>query len=72
MKVKHMQRLTHFAVLLLSLLIGSDGSVRADERDDFFEAKIRPVLVGTCFRCHGGAKTSGGEGRCVGLRSPRE
>lgn len=32
---------------------------RADEREDFFEAKIRPILAGTCFTCHGGAKTSG-------------
>lgn len=29
----------------------------AEER---FEAEIRPVLVQTCFPCHGGKKTSGG------------
>lgn len=46
-----------FAALLTVLCICSHA--RADDRDDFFEAKIRPVLVGTCFRCHGDGKTSG-------------
>ena len=55
-----MNRLTCAGVLLaMSLLTMSDNSAHADEREDFFEAKIRPVLVGTCFRCHGGTKTSG-------------
>ncbi len=55
-----MNRLTCVGVLLTaSLLAMSSHSARADERDDFFETKIRPVLVGTCFRCHGGTKTSG-------------
>ncbi|MCX7394576.1 MAG: PSD1 and planctomycete cytochrome C domain-containing protein [Planctomycetales bacterium] len=46
-------------MLVASLLPMSSDGCRADEREDFFEAKIRPVLVGTCFRCHGDAKTSG-------------
>jgi len=47
-------------MLVASLLAMRDRPLRADQREDFFEAKIRPVLVGTCFRCHGDAKTSGG------------
>ncbi len=47
------------AMLVASLLSISGHSARADERDNFFEAKIRPVLVGTCLRCHGDTKTSG-------------
>ena len=37
-------------------------SSRADDAssEEFFEKRIRPVLAGTCFRCHGGQKTSGG------------
>ncbi len=31
-----------------------------DEREAFFEIKIRPILAGTCFPCHGGKKTSAG------------
>ena len=27
---------------------------------EFFETKIRPVLAGTCLKCHGGEKTSNG------------
>ena len=44
--------------LLVMALACSKG--RTEERTDFFESKIRPVLVETCFRCHGGTKTSGG------------
>jgi len=33
--------------------------VSADELDELFEARIRPVLVNTCLRCHGELKSSG-------------
>jgi hypothetical protein len=32
----------------------------AADGEAFFEAKVRPVLVESCFKCHGGAKTSHG------------
>jgi mono/diheme cytochrome c family protein len=47
-------------LLLALLLVLPARSVSAGEREDFFEARIRPILVGTCFRCHGETKTSGG------------
>jgi len=31
----------------------------ARDHEAFFELKIRPVLAGTCFKCHGGDKTAG-------------
>jgi hypothetical protein len=34
-------------------------SPRADGRA-FFETKVRPVLAGACFKCHGGEKVRGG------------
>ncbi len=55
-----MHRVASFSVLLLaSLLALGHRLASGDDREDFFEAKIRPVLLGTCFRCHGDTKTSG-------------
>jgi hypothetical protein len=36
------------------------GQGVADDAEGFFEARVRPVLAGTCFKCHGGKKTSSG------------
>jgi hypothetical protein len=46
---------------MLLVLFGSAASGQSDaEKETFFETRIRPVLVGQCFRCHGGDKVSNG------------
>ena len=45
---------------VLAVLAISQPSAHAGEGEDFFESHIRPVLAGTCFRCHGTEKTGGG------------
>ncbi len=52
-----MQRATCLSMMLVgSLLATSNG---ADDREEFFEAKIRPILVESCLHCHGDTKKSG-------------
>lgn len=43
----------------LGALAAAVPSATADDRDDFFESRIRPVLVNSCLRCHGELKSSG-------------
>jgi hypothetical protein len=38
----------------------SEATANQTAPETFFEAKIRPVLDGTCFKCHGGEKVRGG------------
>lgn len=45
--------------LLLLWLTASAGAADVVDQDALFESKIRPVLAGTCFACHGDAQTSG-------------
>ena len=47
------------AILLLVVLTGR-AHAQAAVDESFFEAKIRPILVEHCFKCHGPEKTSGG------------
>jgi cytochrome c553 len=56
---------THLAVALLWLLAGAAPQAAAQEGFsapdlEFFEAKIRPILVARCFECHGEEEGSGG------------
>src|SRR5688500_5271391 len=61
-------RSTPFSLLLGLIALGSNataepGSQFAAADLDFFEKKVRPVLVQRCFECHGGGeekKTKGG------------
>ena len=46
-------------LLLVVVLLLSARSASGDDAETFFERKIRPVLAGTCFRCHGGERTGG-------------
>ncbi len=56
--------------LVLTVVLAAGGS-RANARaaaadsaasESFFEAKVRPVLAGTCVKCHGGRRRAVGFG----------
>jgi hypothetical protein len=52
-------------ILVCLLILGSGaaaapGQSASADPESFFELTIRPVLAGTCFKCHGEKKTSGG------------
>jgi cytochrome c553 len=45
--------------LMALLLLGSTAQAQS-EAETFFETRIRPVLAGTCFKCHGSNKVNAG------------
>ena len=58
-----MSRTIYVLGLAAGLAVGG-GTAHAGEPDasseTFFELKVRPVLAGTCVKCHGEKKASGG------------
>jgi cytochrome c553 len=54
-----MARLTASLVLLLAAPVAL-GQAPAGDAETFFETKVRPVLAGTCQRCHGDRKAGNG------------
>ncbi len=49
-------RLQWLPAALVAVLLAVPGAAEADE---FFEAKVRPLLANRCFECHGDAKQQG-------------
>ena len=47
-------------LLALTLLLPAWPAFGQEDAETFFELKVRPVLAGTCFPCHGGKKTENG------------
>ena len=65
-----MRQLTCLGMFLAAnLLSKGERSLLADERDEFFEARIRPVLVEQCYQCHNSSKTAEGGWRLCGMSS---
>ena len=50
----------HWSTTFLVLLALCGATARAADPNDHFEAKVRPVLVQHCIKCHGPEKQKGG------------
>jgi mono/diheme cytochrome c family protein len=42
----------HICVLAIAISVAPFGTTKADEKGDFFETKIRPILAKHCLECH--------------------
>src|SRR5271163_4519692 len=55
-----------FAALATSQVVFAGGAPQADKaghdaaQEEFFEAKVRPLLTDNCLECHGADKHKGG------------
>lgn len=61
-------------LICLLLLTPAASAAGGEPGDAWFELKIRPILFGTCFRCHGGERTARGlrvDSRAALLRGGR-
>ncbi|MFM8287587.1 MAG: c-type cytochrome domain-containing protein, partial [Planctomycetaceae bacterium] len=55
------QRLLFLATLVVALISGTAHPLPgAEDGGNFFESRIRPVLISSCVGCHGPARASGG------------
>jgi hypothetical protein len=50
--------MTRIWLPLMILQLLANTAQAQSETETFFETRIRPVLAGTCFKCHGGNKVS--------------
>src|SRR5262245_41251946 len=58
-EVRAMRALVLGAVIVLAPWLSAAAGEAADH-DEFCERKVRPILAGTCVKCHGAKKASGG------------
>lgn len=49
-----------YGLIVGLLLLPSTAFAAEEERAEFFEQRIRPILIAQCVRCHGADKASGG------------
>lgn len=66
LKQRHVFAITHylFGLCIISQLVSpglaDDAVGKQAANETFFEMQVRPILAGTCFKCHGGEKVGGG------------
>jgi hypothetical protein len=59
--VHHVTKITTLIFLTLRVALVTPASAEITPQDaEFFEAKIRPLLVARCYACHSGNKAKGG------------
>lgn len=45
-------RVTRGLILVVAISFAGTGTAVADERSEFFEKRIRPILIEKCYKCH--------------------